>query len=132
MTPAETRVIRGCAAFDVVVTGLLALPPTASLFVEVLYYVNGWLGGDAAPPPFVAVQWMFVHIAGALGVLWAVARIVEPTRFLGLTDAVGRVCVGGLILWHVLAGGAPMVLLAFALTEWLGAAAQWLVLAKRN
>ena len=132
MTPAETRVIRSCAAFDVVVTGLLALPPTASLFVEVLYYVNGWLGGDAAPPPFVAVQWMFVHIAGALGVLWAVARIVEPTRFLGLTDAVGRACVGGLILWHVLAGGAPVVLLAFALTEWLGAAVQWLVLAQRN
>lgn len=131
MTPAETRVIRGCAAFDVVVTGLLALPPTASRFVEVLYYVNGWLGGDAAPPPFVAVQWMFVHIAGALGVLWAVARIVEPTRFLGLTDAVGRACVGGLILWHVLAGGAPVVLLAFVLTEWLGTAAQWLVLAKR-
>jgi len=131
MTPAERRVIRGCAVFDLVVTGLLAVPPAASVFIEVLYHVNGWLGGDAAPPPFVAVQWMFVHLAGTLGVLWAVARIVEPTRFLGRADAIGRACVGGLILWHVVVGGAPVVLLAFVLTEWLGTAVQWLVLGKR-
>jgi hypothetical protein len=128
MTPTEIRVIRGCAIFDLVVTGLLALPATAGVFIDVLYLVNGWFGGDAVPPPFVAVQWMFVHLAGALGVLWAVARIAQPTRFLGLADAVGRACVGGLILWHVTAGGAPGVLLAFVLSEWLGTVLQWLVL----
>lgn len=130
MTPAQLRVVRGCAAFDLVVTGLMALPLTAGLFVAVLYATNGWLGGEAAAPPFAAVHWLFVNIAGALGVLWAVARLVEPTRFLGLADAVGRACVGGLILWHVLANGAPVVLLAFVLTEWLGTGLQWIVLRK--
>ena len=131
MTPFETNVIRGCATLDLVVTGLMALPPTAGMFVDVLYRANGWLGGDAVAPPFVAVQWMFVHLAGALGVLWAIARIVQPTRFLGLADAVGRACVGGLILWHVVAGGAPPVLLAFVATEWLGTLLQWVVLRTR-
>jgi hypothetical protein len=41
MTPAKRGVIRGCAVFDLVVTGLLAVPPAASVFVEVLYQVNG-------------------------------------------------------------------------------------------
>lgn len=131
MTPLATNVIRGCAIFDLVVTGLMALPPTAGMFVDVLYLVNGRLGGEAEAPPFVAVQWMFVHLAGALGVLWAVARIVGPTRFLGLADAGGRACVGGLILWHVVAGGAPAVLLAFVATEWLGTLLQWFVLRSR-
>ena len=131
MTPAETRVIRGCGIFDLVVTGPMAVPLAASVFIDVLYFVNGWLGGEAVAPPFVAVQWMFVHLAGALGVLWAIARIMEPTRFLGLADAAGRACVGGLILWHVVAGGAPVVLLAFVVTEWLGALLQWVVLRTR-
>lgn len=128
MTPAGNRAIRGCAAFDLVVTGLLALPPTAALFVDALYALNGWFGGEAAAPAFAAVQWMFVHIAGVLGVLWALARLVEPTRFLGLADAAGRGAVGALILWHVLAGGAPVILLAFVATEWAGTAVQFLVL----
>ena len=131
VTPLETRVIRGCAIFDLVVTSLMAVPLTAGVFIDVLYLVNGWFGGEAVAPPFVAVQWMFVHLAGALGVLWAIARIVEPTRFLGLADAAGRACVGGLILWHVVAGGAPVVLLAFVATEWLGTLLQWTVLRER-
>jgi len=131
VTPAETRVIRGCAAFDLVVTGLLAVPPTAALFVDALYALDGWFGGEAVAPAFAAVQWMFVHIAGVLGVLWALARLVQPTRFLGLADAAGRGVVGGLILWHVVAGGAPVVLLAFVATEWLGTLLQWVVLRTR-
>jgi len=48
-----------------------------------------------------------------------------------LSDACLRACVGFLILWHCVVGGAPVVLLAFVLTEWLGTAVQWLVLGKR-
>ena len=39
--------------------------------------------------------------------------------------------MGGLILWHVMAGGAPAVLIAFVATEWLGTLLQWVVLRKR-
>jgi hypothetical protein len=132
MTPVALRVVRGFAVFDLLVTGLMALPPTAAVFVDVLYAVNGGLGGPAGPPQFQSVHWMFVNVAGVLGVLWALARIVEPTRFLGLTDAAGRACAGGLIAWHILAGSAPVALFAFVFTEWLGAAAQWQVLLRRG
>lgn len=132
MTPGAMRAIRGCAVFDLAVTALMALPPTAGVFVQVLYQLEGWIGGAATPPPFVAVQWMFVHLAGALGVLWAMARIVAPTRILALADAAGRTWVGMLILWHVAANDAPVVLLAFVLTEWAGAVLQWFVLGKET
>jgi hypothetical protein len=131
MTPVALRVVRGFAVFDLLVTGLMALPPTAAVFVDVLYSINGGMGGPASPPEFQSVHWMFVNIAGALGVVWALARIVEPTRFLGLTDAAGRACVGGLIVWYILVGAAPVALFAFVFTEWLGAAAQWQVLLRR-
>lgn len=118
---AESRVVRGWGVFDLVVTALLALPPTAAVFLQVLYAVNGRLGGAAAVPAFEPVQWFFVCLAGALGVAWAVARILLPLRTLGRVDAIARLWVTILILYFVFARGAPPVLLAFCATELGGA-----------
>lgn len=118
---AESRVVRGWALFDLVVSALLALPPAAAVFLNVLYAVNGGLGGAAAVPAFEPVQWFFVCLTGALGVAWAVARIVSPLRTLGRVDAIARLWVTLLILYFVFARGAPTVLLAFGATELAGA-----------
>lgn len=126
-----TSVIRGCAAFDLVATGLLAWPPVARWFVGVLFAVNGVLGGTAEPPVFTALHWFFVSIAGALGVLWAVVRLLRPTRFLGLADAAARTWVAGVMLFHVL-DGAPGILLLFVLTELAGTVVQVAALAPHH
>jgi hypothetical protein len=117
----ESRVIRGWAALDLVVTAMLALPPLAALFVRLLYALNGRLGGVSASPPFDPAHWLFVCLAGALGVVWAIARMVEPVRPLGVIDAFARLWVSALIAWFVLARGAPPVLLVFLATELGGA-----------
>jgi hypothetical protein len=121
--------VRACAAFDLVVTGLFALPPLARVFLTVLFAMNGALGGAAVPPPFVPLQWMFVNLTGALGVLWAVVRLLWPQRVLGLADAVARTWVASVIAFHVFEG-APGVLALFVATELGGAILQLSVLAR--
>ena len=74
------------------------------------------------------MHWLFVCLMGGLGVAWAVARLVEPVRTLGLVDAVARLWVGALIAYFVLARGAPTVLLLFVATELGGALHQSWVL----
>lgn len=129
--PRQVAVVRVCAAFDLVVTGLFALPPLARVFLAVLFAVNGAFGGAAAPPPFVPLQWMFVNLTGALGVLWAVVRLLWPQRVLGLADAAARTWVACLIAFHVFEG-APGVLALFVATELGGALVQLSVLARAS
>jgi hypothetical protein len=117
-------IVRGFAAFDLLVTALLVWPPSARGFVDVLYRVNGYFGGVSTPPFFDSIQLFFVCLAGVLGVLWALVRLVSPSRLLAFLDAGGRVVVSLLILFFVLAGSAPTLLLLFVVTELLGAMAE--------
>ena len=119
-----TRVARACAAFDLLVTGLLALPFTAPLFVRALYAVNGALGGAGAAPELPGIAWFFVNLAGALGVLWALVRLARPEPWLARADAIGRCAVAALIAGYLAASEVPPVLLAFVATELAGAAPQ--------
>lgn len=114
-----TLVVRACAAFDLAVTGCLAVPPLARGLFAVLAPELPDPGGFA---------WLFVSVAGVLGVLWAGVRLARPARALAWADAAGRAWVGALILWAVVVGDVPRVLLLFVLTEWGGALAQAAVL----
>jgi len=124
----ESGVIRGWAALDLVLSALFAVPPLAALLLGLLYALNGRLGGVSTAPPFEPVHWLFVCLMGALGVVWAVARLVEPVRRLGLIDVVARLWVAALIAYFVFARGAPTVLVLFLATELGGALHQlWLL-----
>jgi hypothetical protein len=116
--------VRGFAAFDLLVTAILVWPPAAQGFVNVLYRVNGFFGGVSTPPFFDSIQLFFVGLAGVLGVLWALARLVTPTTLFARLDAGGRVLVSLLILFFVFAGSAPALLLLFVATELAGAIAE--------
>jgi hypothetical protein len=116
----RTAVIRACAAFDLLVTGLLALPHVARAFVGALYALDG----AGAAPELPGVAWFFVNLAGVLGVLWALVRLLRPEPWLARADAIGRCGVAALIAGYLAAGEVPRVMLAFVATELLGAAAQ--------
>lgn len=125
------QVVRACAGFDLLVTGCLAAPPAARALFAALDPFDRALGGSGLPVELPALGWLFVHLTGALGVLWALVRLRRPTRFLGWADALGRAWVGLLILRFALAGGAPRVFLLFVATEWAGALAQLACLRRR-
>jgi len=122
--PARARlVVRACAALDLAVTGALAVPPLARASFAALAPAMDDPGGFA---------WLFVHVTGVLGVLWAAVRLARPTRALGWADAAGRAWVGALILWAVVTGDAPRAFALFVATEWGGALAQAAVLRRRG
>lgn len=126
---AAIRVARGAAGFDLVVTGLLAIPGLERRFVDVLMQIDAalGLGTPAAALPPLAV--FFANLAGALGVLWALVRLAWPWRELVRADVIGRCAVAALIGWSIARGGITPVLWAFFATELVGAAAQTWALA---
>lgn len=131
MNARQRRIVRAWAGFDLVVTGLLVLPPVAFGFLKILVTVNGFFGGQTMPAGLSGLGLMFVCVTGALGVVWALARLLNPSRPLGAIDAAARLWVGALIAYFVVARGVPVVFLLFVVSEWAGGVHQALVLAGR-
>jgi hypothetical protein len=113
------RCVRGFAAFDLVVTGCLAVPPLAPFFLELLFV------GAAPRVRFEPLHLLFVNLAGVLGVLWAIARLRAPTPELALLDVAGRFAVAALILRATAEGGMTPILHFFVATEVVGAFVQY-------
>jgi hypothetical protein len=120
------RIVRAIAAFDLAVTGCLAVPPLASVLIRLLFAGDAALGLGSLPVEFRPLHWLFVNLAGVLGVLWAVARLRMPTPDLALLDVVGRLAVAAVILHATGAEGMTPLLHVFVASELLGAAAQYL------
>lgn len=75
-----------------------------------------------------AIAWMFVNIAGVLGVLWVGFRICISSTALARADAWRRLVVAALIAYYVLPQGVTPLVLVFVATEIAGASAQFLAL----
>jgi hypothetical protein len=125
--------VRAWAALDLVVTGCLAAPPAGRALFRGLDRVDRLLGGTGMPAGISELAWLFVEIAGVLGVLWALVRLARPTRVLGCADAIARGWVGWLIVRLVSLRAVPLVFAGFVLTEWGGAASQaWALRPRRR
>jgi len=114
-------VIRGFASFDLVVTGLFALPWTAKLLFTLVYELHSVLI-YANPPGFVinTMTLAFANIMGLIGMLWALVRLKTPTRDYARWDAIGRFYVAAILLWYI-AGSLSPIFLIFVATELIGA-----------
>ena len=115
-------VARAVACFDLVATGLLALPGVELRFFDALYAIDATLGWGTPREALGPLALFLANLAGALGVLWALVRIAWPQRRLVASDAAARCAVAALIAHAVLVRGATPVLFAFVATELIGAA----------
>lgn len=119
--------VRAFALFDLVVTGLLAVPWLSD---HVLALLLTWFGLDGSPGDhsFDPLMMAFVNLAGILGVLWNGRRYVAPTVELVRWDMWGRVVVAALLGFYVVAEDLPSILLLFVASELAGAVAErrWL------
>lgn len=121
-------IVRTVAAFDLGLTALLVWPAAALELIEGLYRVNALLGGDATAPGFHSLHDLFVSLTGVLGVLWALARLLDPKPLLAGLDVAGRLVVAALIVVAVVGGKAPAILFVFVATEVAGAVWQGMAL----
>jgi hypothetical protein len=119
------RCVRACALFDLAVTACLAFPPSARWLLEILFLGDAALGLGTPRVDFQPLHWLFAHLTGVLGVLWAVARLRAPTLELALLDVGGRLAVAALILRATAAEGMTPLLHGFVAAELAGAALQY-------
>lgn len=117
----NTGPVRIWSVVDALVTGPLLMPASALWFMDALYQLNGLLGDQILTPKFNGLQLFFVCLAGALGVLWALVRLLWPQPHLSLADSLGRLWVAGLISLFVISHELPDILWIFVLTELSGA-----------
>lgn len=128
----QQNIIRLWAGLDLVITATLVLPPVAGWLISMLLTANSFLGGAATLDDVSGFGMLFVCMTGALGVLWASARLLRPTWIMGACDAVARLWIGALIVYFVFARGVPAILLLFVVSEWAGGLHQGWVLARRK
>lgn len=121
---AARHVARAVAGFDLVATGLLAVPGLESRFLAALMQIDAALGFATPAVSLPAFALLLANLAGALGVLWALVRLAWPWRELVRADVLGRCAVAALIGWSIVGRGVSPVLWAFVASELVGAAAQ--------
>jgi hypothetical protein len=119
------RTVRVFACFDLAVTGCLAVPPFARALVGWIFAGDAAMGFGSLRVEFHPLHWLFVNLAGVLGVLWAVARLRMPTPELALLDVGGRLAVAAVILHATSAEGMTPLLHVFVASELIGAGAQY-------
>jgi hypothetical protein len=119
------RSVRVFAAFDLAVTGCLAIPPLARVFIQMLFAGDAALELGSLRVEFQPLHWLFVNLAGVLGVVWALARLRTPTPELALLDVGGRFAVAALILHATAATGMTPLLHFFVASEIGGAFLQY-------
>ena len=128
MTPDSRLCIRLFAAFDLPIVACLAVPDLAALFMQALSALGVLIGWAPLAPVDTPLSWLFVHVAGVLGVLWALARLTTPSVLLGTLDVLGRCLVAALIVAAMRIGNVSGVLWLLVMTELTGAVAQaWLL-----
>lgn len=109
--------LRAVSTFDLVVTGILAVPGLSHGFVALVSYL-GVVTGLAAPiEPFSSFAMFLVNLAGVLGVCWNLAILRTRADLLIRYNIIARWAVAALIVYYVLAQGMSPVVLLFVISE---------------
>lgn len=111
---------RQVAYLDLILTWPFAFPFIAEFYVSLMYWLHHAVALDSDLPAFAPMHWVFVNIMGVLAVLWAYIRIRYTTEYLGRADAFARLFVTLLLLYWIIMGATP-VLMLFITTEIGGA-----------
>lgn len=119
----RTQIIKAVAWVDLVVTLPFVQPTIAYWLIGYIYYLDQQWMMLSHVPTFDPLTLMFVNIMGTLGVVWAIARLRNPSEELARLDALARVMVAALIL-HAINYGATPILYVFVFTEVAGSAVQ--------
>lgn len=117
------RIVRVSAVYDLVVTAGFVTPWTASLVFGGFAALSGALALDRAVPTLDITAMLFANLLGSLVVIWSIWRLMQPSRSIGLYDALARILFAVWQLYAV-AHGASFLILGFTFFEAAFAIAQ--------
>ncbi len=116
-TVTASPALRAVGSFDLLVTGILAVPGLSHGFIALVSYL-GVITGLAAPiEPFSPFAMFLVNLAGVLGVCWNFAILRTRADLLIRYNIIARWAVAALILYYVLGEGLSPVVLLFVVSE---------------
>ena len=113
------RLTRGFAWLDLAITLPLAIPVVGDWMISLLYRLDFAVGWYTGFPLLNPISMLFIHVTGLLGVVWALARLHDPSEYNARIDSLGRLAVSVLILFAIYQGATPAVGL-FLITELSG------------
>lgn len=119
------QIVRASAVYDLVVTAGFMTPWTALLVFEEFAALSAALAWDRAVPTLDITAMLFANLLGSIVVVWSIWRLVQPSRSIGLYDALARVLFAAWQLFAV-AHGASFLILGFTVFEVAFAIAQLL------
>jgi hypothetical protein len=107
------RIILGGAIYDLVVVGLLAIPPLTKIGIDILFWVDQILGDTKPLPVFEDIHLVFVSLFGLWVSAWGVARFVSADLKLVRADLAMRLAVMALLLWFAVTTESYTILYLF-------------------
>ena len=123
------RAIRLIAAWDLLLTLPFAIPLVNARLIESLSLAHGIISPRRPLPAFDGLHLFFVTLFGIMAVLWAIVRMQRPSRYLALSDTVGRAVVAIVMISFTALGGSAIPAL-FSLSEICLGIVQAVVLAR--
>lgn len=117
------QIVRASAVYDLIVTAGFMTPWTASFVFKGFAALSGALGLDRAVPTLDVTSMLFANMLGSVVVIWSIWRLRQPSRSIGLYDALARILFA---TWQLsaVAHGASFLILGFTCFEVAFAIAQ--------
>ena len=111
-----TRLVRGSAWYDLIVTAAFATPWSFAALHGVLSGLSASFDLPGELPAFEPMHMLMANLLGSIVCVWAVLRIRDPQQVYGRYDAVGRFLFAGWQLYALL-HGATALLVVFLVFE---------------
>ncbi|AZF12528.1 hypothetical protein C4J93_4361 [Pseudomonas sp. R2-37-08W] len=110
------QIVRVSAFYDLVVTAGFMTPWTAGLVFKGFAVLSGMLALDRPVPTLDVTAMLFANLLGSVVVVWSLWRLREPSRSIGLYDALARILF---TIWQLfaVAHGASFLILGFTCFE---------------
>lgn len=110
------QIVRASAFFDLIVTAGFMTPWTAPLVFNAFAALSRALALDRPVPTLDITAMLFANLLGSVVVVWSLWRLMQPSRSVGLYDALARILFA---MWQVfaVAHGASFLILGFTCFE---------------
>ncbi|QSB18389.1 hypothetical protein JN403_17885 [Pseudomonas sp. 15A4] len=126
------RIVRSSAFYDLIMTTGFMTPWTAAWVFSALSALSTVLALERPVPVLDISAMLFANLLGSVVVVWSLWRLAQPSRRVGLYDALARTLFATWQLYAV-AQGASALILGFTVFEVLFAVAQvWPISAVRQ
>ncbi len=111
------KIVRSSAIYDIAFTFLLAIPGLAAWKLGLLTHLHVELALAGDFPKFDAMHLFFVHLLGALVIVWSWLRIRHPQPLFGLYDSVARFAFSFMMAYALFVDNGTALIWFFLLPE---------------